>query len=60
MAKAFDGLQKAVATKGKPSAIVSRTVKGYPINGLIGDNNHHGKPLTKEQAEKALAYLDTV
>jgi transketolase len=52
---AFD---KAKATKGKPTAIVARTIKGYPIQGLLSsDPNHHGKPLTKDEAQKALAML---
>jgi transketolase len=52
---AFD---KAAQTKGKPSVIVARTVKGYPIQNLLtSDPNHHGKPLTKEEAEKALALI---
>ena len=53
--QAFD---KAQHIKGKPSAIVARTVKGYPIQQVIAsDPNHHGKPLTKEEAEKALAII---
>ena len=53
--QAFD---KASQIKGKPSAIVARTIKGYPIHVLLPkDPNHHGKPLTKEEAEKALAML---
>jgi transketolase len=51
--------QKAAQTKGKPSAIVARTVKGYPIENLLSDPNHHGKPLTKEEEGKALAFLDS-
>ncbi len=52
---AFD---KAAKTKGKPSLIVARTVKGYPIQGLLkSDPNHHGKPLTAEEAQKALQLL---
>lgn len=52
---AFD---KAKQTKGRPSAIIARTVKGYPIQDLLaGDPNHHGKPLTREEAEKALALI---
>jgi transketolase len=58
IASVMNALKKAVAVKGIPSALVSRTVKGFPINGLIGDNNHHGKPLSKAEAEKALAYID--
>jgi transketolase len=52
---AFD---KAFANKGRPSAIVARTIKGFPIQQLIGDPNHHGKPLTKDQAKAAIEYLD--
>jgi transketolase len=51
--------QKAAQTKGKHSVIVARTVKGYPISDIIGDPNHHGQPLTKEQAQKALAFIGT-
>jgi transketolase len=51
-------LEKAAQTKGRPSAIVARTVKGYPITHLLGsDPNHHGKPLTPEEAKKALAEI---
>jgi transketolase len=52
-------LKRATATKGKPSVIVARTVKGYPITQFLGsDPNHHGKPLTPAEAEQALKYLD--
>lgn len=51
-------LDKAKNTKGKPSAIVARTIKGYPIHDLLkSDPNRHGKPLTSEEAEKALAFI---
>jgi len=51
--------QKAAQTKSKPSVIVARTIKGYPIQHLLtSDPNHHGKPLTKEEQDKALAFLD--
>jgi transketolase len=49
--------EKASQAKGKPSAIVARTVKGYPITSVIGDPNHHGKPLTKDEAIKAIALI---
>ena len=52
--------RKAAQTKGRPSVIVAKTVKGYPIQNLLTkDLNHHGKPLTKEEAEKALAEIGT-
>lgn len=51
-------LTKAQATKGRPSAIVARTIKGYPIQNLLSkDPNHHGKPLTPDEAKLALAEL---
>ena len=50
-------LHKAAQTKGRPSVIVARTTKGYPISQLIGDPNHHGKALTPEEAKKALALI---
>ncbi|MFL5341202.1 MAG: transketolase [Gemmataceae bacterium] len=58
MAAVGAALQKAVVNKGRPSAIISKTKKGFPIQDLIGDPNHHGKPLTQEQADKALAFID--
>jgi transketolase len=50
--------QKAAATKGKPTVLIAKTVKGWPIQDLLGsDKNHHGKPLTVEEEKKALAFL---
>jgi transketolase len=49
---------KAKQTKGQPSVIVGRTKKGYPIQDVINDPNHHGKPLTKEEAQKAIEYIE--
>jgi transketolase len=52
--------KKAGQTKGKPSVIVARTVKGYPITDVLGsDKNHHGKPLTKEEAAKAIEEIES-
>jgi transketolase len=51
-------LTNAANTKGRPSVIVSRTIKGYPIQTILTkDPNHHGKPLTVEEQEKALALI---
>jgi transketolase len=50
---------RAAQTKGKPSVIIARTVKGYPIQGILTkDPNHHGKALTPEEAKQALALVD--
>jgi transketolase len=60
MKEVLAAYENAAATKGKPSVIVARTVKGYPITDTLGaDVNHHGKPLTPEQAKKAIAEIET-
>ncbi|TMQ31436.1 MAG: transketolase [Planctomycetota bacterium] len=47
--------KKASETKGKPSVLVARTIKGYPLKAALGkDPNHHGKALTPEEAKVAL------
>ena len=52
---AFD---KAKQIKGKPSVIIARTIKGYPLHQMLAsDPNHHGKPLTKDEAVQALAVI---
>jgi transketolase len=58
MKEVVGALQKAVANKGRPSVIVARTVKGWPIQTILTkDPNHHGKPLTEEEAAKALQLI---
>jgi transketolase len=60
LSEVLAAFQKAAKTKGKPSVIVARTVKGYPIQHLLTkDPNHHGKPLTKEEQDKALAFIES-
>ena len=60
MGEVLAALDKAKQNKGRPTAIVSRTVKGFPIQTILtSDPNHHGKPLTKEEQDKALAFLDS-
>ena len=49
----------AAQNKGKPSVLIAKTVKGWPIQTLLPkDPNHHGKPLTPDEAKQALAMLD--
>ncbi len=57
MEQALAALKKTAQQKGRPSVIVSRTVKGYPITHLLSEPNYHGKPLTPEEAQKALAEI---
>jgi transketolase len=52
-------LQRARQTKGQPSAIIAHTVKGYPIENLLGsDHNYHGKALPPDVAKKAIAFIE--
>jgi transketolase len=52
--------KKASQTKGRPTVIVARTIKGFPITDVLGsDVNHHGKPLTPEEAKKAIQEIET-
>jgi len=62
MQAVVDGLAKARQVTDGPTAIVSHTRKGFGILPLLekeGDMNYHGKPLSKELAEKALQLIDS-
>ena len=50
-------LDRAQTTKGKPYAIIARTEKGHGISFLADKDNWHGKPLSAEQLQKALAEI---
>jgi transketolase len=54
------GLKTARGITDRPTAIIAETKKGYgilPVLEQAGDTNFHGKPLSKDLAEKALALL---
>ncbi|TWU06930.1 Transketolase 2 [Symmachiella macrocystis] len=58
---ALKALQAAQAVTDQPTMIVSQTQKGFGILPLLeaeGDVNYHGKPLSPELAEKAIALLE--
>ncbi len=60
MEAVVDALKQVSKITDKPTAIVSQTKKGFgilPVLETTGDLNYHGKPLSKELAEKALALL---
>lgn len=59
LTEVIESLTWATTPEGAPKVIISQTQKGYPLMDILGDPNHHGKPLTAEQAEKALAFLDS-
>ncbi|HEX2453902.1 MAG TPA: transketolase [Vicinamibacterales bacterium] len=50
---------EARATKGQPTMILARTIKGKGISSIEGKEGWHGKPLKKgEEADKAIAELE--
>src|ERR1700722_2933188 len=57
MAAGGGGLDRARASVGKPYAIIARTEKGHGISFLADKDGWHGKPLSPEQLEKALAEI---
>jgi len=47
----------AKQTKGKPTVIIARTIKGKGVGFIENRPDMHGVPLTKEEAERAYAEL---
>jgi transketolase len=53
-------LEEAARTKGRPTMILARTVKGKGIPSIEGKQGWHGKVLKKgEEADRALAELES-
>jgi len=50
-------LDHAKATKGRPQAILARTVKGHGFSQVAGKDNWHGKPLPKDMLAQAIKEL---
>jgi len=50
-------LNRALATKGKPQAIIARTEKGHGVSFLADKDGWHGKPLSKDDLARAIAEL---
>jgi transketolase len=51
--------EEARATRGRPTAIVARTVKGRGISIAEGKDGWHGKPLKNDEMERAVAELES-
>lgn len=61
MEEVVEALKIARTVTDRPTAIISQTQKGFgilPVLETTGDINYHGKPLSRELAEKALALLN--
>lgn len=50
-------LDRATSAKGRPQAIVARTIKGHGVSFLADKDGWHGKALSKEQLDKALVEM---
>ena len=51
---------KALHTSGRPTMIIARTIKGKGVSFLEDKNGWHGKPLKKDELQKALRELGEV
>ena len=54
VAAVLAALDRAKATKGKPQAILARTIKGHGISFAAGKEHWHGKAFSKEELAIAL------
>jgi len=52
--------KQACAGGDRPTAILAKTFKGHGVSFLEDKDGHHGKPLSPEEAEKAIAELNVV
>jgi len=57
MKQILEAVEEAKTTKGKPTVIVARTVKGKGVPFMENQVGWHGKAPSKEQAEEALKVL---
>ncbi|MGH9349822.1 MAG: transketolase [Vicinamibacterales bacterium] len=54
----LEALEEARRTKGRPTMILAKTIKGKGISLLEGKNGWHGKPLKGEDLQRALDELE--
>ena len=57
VAAVLTALDLAKGVKGRPQAIIARTIKGHGISFLADRDGWHGKALSKEQLAKAIAEM---
>jgi transketolase len=60
MAAVVAALDRTREAKGRPRAIIARTEKGHGVSFLADKEGWHGKALSPEQLEKALAEVGPV
>lgn len=57
VAAVLAALDRAKTTKGRPQAIIARTIKGHGFSQVAGKLHWHGKPFSKEQLAEAIQEL---
>ena len=57
VAAVIAALDRAKATKGKPQAILARTIKGHGVDFCAGKEHWHGKAFSKDELAKAIAEI---
>src|SRR5271165_92803 len=57
VAAVLAALDRAKTVRGRPQAIVARTIKGHGFSLVADKLNWHGKPFSKEQLAAAIAEL---
>jgi transketolase len=57
MSQILDAYASARATRGRPSVLLARTLKGKGVSSVEGKPNWHGKAFKPEEAERAYAEL---
>jgi transketolase len=54
VAAVLAALDRAKATKGRPQAILARTIKGHGVSFVAGKEHWHGKPFPKDELAAAI------
>jgi len=60
LAQILSALDRTKSTTGRPQAIIARCEKGHGISFLADKEGWHGKALSKEELERALAEIGPV
>ncbi len=58
MRQVTSALRRARRGRGRPTAILARTLKGKGIPGIEDQDGWHGKPLKEAEAAQAIAHLE--
>lgn len=59
LAAIIDALERARETKGRPTVVIAHIIKGRGVPFKEWVTSFHGKPLSREECERALKELDS-